>query len=230
MQQVGQLCRYMLCSLQGRVYVWVDTRYHDIGCALDLRRCVMYEFPFQKDYFESNSRSLHQGVVCCSKTFNEYWVLIEDDLWVRICTHWLIAGINSLCHCASMSLINLSQNDLGKARAFSCPVTSATLSAMENRSTYAWRIGRKWSNCTRLEYIIVYLRVMYRCQWLHGFSTIIASNLWSLPLLLSARYSSSLWGTKPRGPRKMGAVIPKVQPNGERLMCRTGSGGAEVHG
>lgn len=39
--------------------------------------------------------------------------------------------------------------------------------------------------------------------------------------LLAVQYSSSLWGTKPRGPRKMGAVIPKVQPNGERLMCRT---------
>lgn len=179
-------------------------------------------------YFESNSRSLHQGVVCCSsKTFNESVCTDRGrSSRVRICTHWLI-GMLALIHCvklASMSLMNLSQNDLGKARAFSCPVTSATLSAMENRSTYAWRIGRIWSSCTRLEYIIVYLRVMYRCQWLHGFSTIIASNLWSLPLLL-ARYSSSLWGTKPRGPRKMGAVIPKVQPNGERLMCRTGSGG-----
>jgi len=39
--------------------------------------------------------------------------------------------------------------------------------------------------------------------------------------LLAVQYSSSLWGTKPRGPRKMGAVIPKVQPNGERLICRT---------
>ncbi|CAK9021215.1 unnamed protein product [Durusdinium trenchii] len=39
--------------------------------------------------------------------------------------------------------------------------------------------------------------------------------------LLAVQYSSSLWGTKPRGPRKMGAVIPKVQPNGERLVCRT---------
>eukprot|EP00931_Biecheleriopsis_adriatica_P073726 TRINITY_DN47959_c0_g1_i1.p1 TRINITY_DN47959_c0_g1~~TRINITY_DN47959_c0_g1_i1.p1 ORF type:complete len:512 (+),score=125.71 TRINITY_DN47959_c0_g1_i1:90-1625(+) len=39
--------------------------------------------------------------------------------------------------------------------------------------------------------------------------------------LLAVQYSSSLWGTKPRGPRKMGAVIPKVQPTGERLVCRT---------
>lgn len=39
--------------------------------------------------------------------------------------------------------------------------------------------------------------------------------------LLAVQYSSSLWGTKPRGPRKMGAVIPKVQPSGERLICRT---------
>mmetsp|Transcript_58313 Transcript_58313/g.104746 ORF Transcript_58313/g.104746 Transcript_58313/m.104746 type:complete len:504 (-) Transcript_58313:90-1601(-) len=39
--------------------------------------------------------------------------------------------------------------------------------------------------------------------------------------LLAVQYSSSLWGTKPRGPRKMGAVIPKVQPTGERIMCRT---------
>jgi len=38
---------------------------------------------------------------------------------------------------------------------------------------------------------------------------------------LSVQYSSSLWGSKPRGPRKMSAVIPKVQPNGERLVCRT---------
>lgn len=39
--------------------------------------------------------------------------------------------------------------------------------------------------------------------------------------LLAVQYSSSLWGTKPRGPRKMGAVIPKVQPSGERMICRT---------
>lgn len=39
--------------------------------------------------------------------------------------------------------------------------------------------------------------------------------------LLAVQYSSSLWGTKPRGPRKMGAVIPKVQPSGERMVCRT---------
>lgn len=39
--------------------------------------------------------------------------------------------------------------------------------------------------------------------------------------LLGVQYSSSLWGSKPRGPRKMSAVIPRVQPNGERLVCRT---------
>merc|ERR1719221_1548967 len=39
--------------------------------------------------------------------------------------------------------------------------------------------------------------------------------------LLAVQYSSSLWGSKPRGPRKMSAVIPRVQPNGERLVCRT---------
>lgn len=39
--------------------------------------------------------------------------------------------------------------------------------------------------------------------------------------LVAIQYSSSLWGSKPRGPRKMGAVIPRVQPSGERLVCRT---------
>jgi len=40
--------------------------------------------------------------------------------------------------------------------------------------------------------------------------------------LLAVQYSSSLWGgSKPRGPRKMSAAIPHVQPNGERLVCRT---------
>jgi tubby-related protein 1 len=39
--------------------------------------------------------------------------------------------------------------------------------------------------------------------------------------LLAVQYSSSLWGSKPRGPRKMAAAIPRVQPNGERLVCRT---------
>jgi len=39
--------------------------------------------------------------------------------------------------------------------------------------------------------------------------------------LCGIQYSSSLWGgTKPRGPRKMTAVIPRVQ-RGERLICRT---------
>merc|ERR1719159_258754 len=39
--------------------------------------------------------------------------------------------------------------------------------------------------------------------------------------LCSIQYSSSLWGSKPKGPRKMSVVIPHVQPNGERLICRT---------
>lgn len=39
--------------------------------------------------------------------------------------------------------------------------------------------------------------------------------------LLAVTYSSSLWGAKPRGPRKMSAVIPRVQLSGERLVCRT---------
>jgi hypothetical protein len=39
--------------------------------------------------------------------------------------------------------------------------------------------------------------------------------------MAAVQYSSSLWGSKPRGPRKMCAVIPRVQPNGERLVCRT---------
>jgi tubby-related protein 1 len=39
--------------------------------------------------------------------------------------------------------------------------------------------------------------------------------------LVAVQYSSSLWGSKPRGPRKMCAVIPRVQPSGERLLCRT---------
>eukprot|EP00928_Gymnodinium_smaydae_P044365 TRINITY_DN29599_c0_g1_i1.p1 TRINITY_DN29599_c0_g1~~TRINITY_DN29599_c0_g1_i1.p1 ORF type:complete len:501 (+),score=84.90 TRINITY_DN29599_c0_g1_i1:98-1600(+) len=40
--------------------------------------------------------------------------------------------------------------------------------------------------------------------------------------MVAIQYSSSLWGgTKPRGPRKMSAVIPRVLPNGERMVCRT---------
>lgn len=41
------------------------------------------------------------------------------------------------------------------------------------------------------------------------------------PELVAVHYSSSLWGSKPRGPRKMCAVIPRVQPKGERQVCRT---------
>jgi len=39
--------------------------------------------------------------------------------------------------------------------------------------------------------------------------------------LVAVQYSSSLWGKKPRGPRKMTALLPRVQPSGERLVCRT---------
>lgn len=39
--------------------------------------------------------------------------------------------------------------------------------------------------------------------------------------LMAVQYSSSLWGSRPRGPRKMSAVIPRVQPSGERIVCRT---------
>jgi hypothetical protein len=39
--------------------------------------------------------------------------------------------------------------------------------------------------------------------------------------LVAVQYSASFWGTKPKGPRKMTMTIPRVQPNGERLVCRT---------
>jgi hypothetical protein len=39
--------------------------------------------------------------------------------------------------------------------------------------------------------------------------------------LIGVQYSASFWGTKPKGPRKMTVTIPRVQPNGERLVCRT---------
>lgn len=39
--------------------------------------------------------------------------------------------------------------------------------------------------------------------------------------LVGVSYSASFWGTKPKGPRKMTVTIPRVQPNGERLVCRT---------
>lgn len=39
--------------------------------------------------------------------------------------------------------------------------------------------------------------------------------------LVAVQYSSSLWGAKPRGPRKMSIAAPRVQANGERLVCRT---------
>jgi len=39
--------------------------------------------------------------------------------------------------------------------------------------------------------------------------------------LIGVSYSSTLWGKKPRGPRKMSIVIPHVQPNGERIICKS---------
>jgi len=39
--------------------------------------------------------------------------------------------------------------------------------------------------------------------------------------LVGIQYNASFWGTKPKGPRKMNVTIPRVQPNGERLVCRT---------
>merc|ERR1712039_939264 len=39
--------------------------------------------------------------------------------------------------------------------------------------------------------------------------------------IVAVQYTSTSWGTKSRGPRKMTTTIPKVQGNGERLICRT---------
>lgn len=39
--------------------------------------------------------------------------------------------------------------------------------------------------------------------------------------LVAVQYTASKWGATAKGPRKMGVVIPHVQPNGERLVCRT---------
>jgi len=39
--------------------------------------------------------------------------------------------------------------------------------------------------------------------------------------LVAVQYTSNKWGAKPQGPRKMTVVIPRVQHNGERLICRT---------
>lgn len=39
--------------------------------------------------------------------------------------------------------------------------------------------------------------------------------------LVAIQYTASKWGATAKGPRKMGVVIPHVQPNGERLICRT---------
>merc|ERR1712039_1111728 len=38
--------------------------------------------------------------------------------------------------------------------------------------------------------------------------------------LVAVQYTASKWGTTAKGPRKMSVVIPHVQPNGERLVCR----------
>jgi len=38
--------------------------------------------------------------------------------------------------------------------------------------------------------------------------------------LVAVQYTSSKWGNA-KGPRKMNVVMPQVQPNGERLVCRT---------
>jgi len=39
--------------------------------------------------------------------------------------------------------------------------------------------------------------------------------------LVAVQYTASKWGATAKGPRKMGVVIPHVQPTGERLVCRT---------
>lgn len=39
--------------------------------------------------------------------------------------------------------------------------------------------------------------------------------------LVDVQYSSSLWGSKPRGPRKMSVVLPRVQSGGHRMTCRS---------
>jgi len=39
--------------------------------------------------------------------------------------------------------------------------------------------------------------------------------------LAAVQYTSSLSGAKKTAPRKMTAIIPRVQPNGERLVCQT---------
>lgn len=39
--------------------------------------------------------------------------------------------------------------------------------------------------------------------------------------LVAIQYTASKWGATSKGPRKMGVIIPRVAPNGERLECRT---------
>jgi len=39
--------------------------------------------------------------------------------------------------------------------------------------------------------------------------------------LVAIQYTASKWGPSAKGPRKMSVILPHVQPNGERLICRT---------
>lgn len=45
--------------------------------------------------------------------------------------------------------------------------------------------------------------------------------------LLVVQYTASKWGATAKGPRKMTVVIPRVQPHGERIVCRTLNAGTE---
>lgn len=38
--------------------------------------------------------------------------------------------------------------------------------------------------------------------------------------LCAVTYSSTLWGKKPRGPRKMNVITPRLKNDNERLVCR----------
>lgn len=39
--------------------------------------------------------------------------------------------------------------------------------------------------------------------------------------LCAVQYTASKWGASAKGPRKMAVAIPRVQPSGERIVCRT---------
>jgi len=39
--------------------------------------------------------------------------------------------------------------------------------------------------------------------------------------LVAVQYTASKWGATSKGPRKMGVVMPHMQPRGERLVCQT---------